>query len=594
MRIDAPLHRRLLLAAVLLCAPAACVQEVTVEEAAPATELGVGESRTVELQFLRFDVDEFKQTLTLEDLRDLPRATLEESWLLDLDMTPLVESALGQVTNLPPEEAYALPQAPRNLWKLLNMTAESADLSGTSLEGLLGLGDAVGLPASMILADMVQIDPNQRIIPTTLTALSVMENVVGTHPNAQRRRGPIDAEHPDGLYPVAPRSIPVSLADVVNNFEGLAERYGPAQPDPADPDAPVHPGFISAASPVVAALDDFEMTVRVNINALPYKGVEAATAATTSVNSTASQIEGIFDFSNPDWLEMKGLAQGLAIDEMTMAIHENAAFLPGGTSRDPVPMGSSPAWAAPPWEFEHLLASAGMLKGLEIAPHCTTYGPQGSSDSNFDAVEVCIDETGWTEIRVDESVVLDDPPPAPSYFWDILVEVAQVRLHDGGLSEGEADLELTVRDLPIGLTTEELTAKIRANVEADPAALTSVAEQLNDNAAGDTDFYYYQPGVAGGGGDYLYFITAGDLRKDENGEPVRPYAYQRPGFFADAELTQKISTTEEVDGDAEHEKVKIEPGMTLYMEDDAGRRYAVSAGAKPSAHRISLTLKRIQ
>jgi hypothetical protein len=96
------------------------------------------------------------------------------------------------------------------------------------------------------------------------------------------------------------------------------------------------------------------------------------------------------------------------------------------------------------------------------------------------------------------------------------------------------------------------------------------------------------------GGDYLYFIAPQDLRKDEEGEPVRAYGYAHPGFFADPELTQKVSSTDEIDGDVTHEKVKIEPGMTLYIEDDVGRRYAIGIGGKPSAHRISLTLKRIQ
>ncbi|MCC6553357.1 MAG: acetyltransferase [Polyangiaceae bacterium] len=585
---------RILLASAMLAAPAACVEEVTLPEAPPSSELGVGESRTVELRFLRFDVTEFKQTLTLEDLKDMPPAVLEQTWLLDLDMTAFTRGALEQITFAPPDEVYAWPQASRNLWELLNMTPESADLSGTSLSGLLGVGQAVGLPASQILADMVQVGGNERIVPTSLTAEAVLDDVIGTHPNAQWRRGPIDAAHPDGLYPVAPHSIPVSLADVVNNFQGLPERYGPAEPDPDDPDAPVHPGFIVSSAPVVAALDDFSMTVKVDINALPYKGVDATNATVASVNSTASQIESLFDFSTPDWLELQGLAEDLSISELTMVIHESPDFLPGGASREPLPTGDSPAWAAPPWEFEHLLVDAGFRKAEEIGPHCTPYSPSGSGDSSFTAVEVCIDDTGWTEISVDESVVLEDPPPQPSYFWDILVEVAQVRLHDGGLAEGEGDIELTVRDVPIGLTTEELTAKIRQNIEEDPAGLTGVAQQLNDNTAGDADFYYYQPDPLGTGGDYLYFVTPADLRLDAEGEPARPYTYQHPGFYSDPELTQKVSSTEEIDGDTEHEKVKIEPGTTLYIEDDAGRRFAVSVGPKPSGHRISLTLKRIQ
>jgi hypothetical protein len=33
---------------------------------------------------------------------------------------------------------------------------------------------------------------------------------------------------------------------------------------------------------------------------------------------------------------------------------------------------------------------------------------------------------------------------------------------------------------------------------------------------------------------------------------------------------------------------------TIYIEDDEGRRYAIDVGDKPSNHRISLTLTRLQ
>jgi hypothetical protein len=241
--------------------------------------------------------------------------------------------------------------------------------------------------------------------------------------------------------------------------------------------------------------------------------------------------------------------------------------------------------------MEHLLADAGLLRAEAIPPHCTTYAPEGTGSDPFEAVEVCVDETGWTEIEVDPSVILEDPPPPPSYFWDILLEVAQVRMHDGGIPEGEADVELTVRDVPVGVSTEEIVAQMRANIEADPAGLVGMAEQLNDNTAGDADFYYYQPEA---GGDYLYFIRPGDIRLDEQGDPVRDYGYEHPGFFADRELTEKISSRDIIDRDDEHEKVQIEPGMTLYMEDDDGRRYRIDVGEKPSRHRVTLTITRIQ
>ncbi|HSN97301.1 MAG TPA: hypothetical protein VLS89_03350 [Candidatus Nanopelagicales bacterium] len=574
--------RTLLAIALLASAPPACVEEVTLEETPPATELGVGQSRTVELRFLRFDVDRFKQTLTLEDLRALPPRVLEQTWLLDMDMGPMVGNALQQIAWMPAEEATAMPQPARNLWKLLNLTAESTDLGGTSLEPLIGLGMAVGLPPSIILADLAQVSENAPLISTDITAQAVLQNVVGTHPNAQLRQGPVDEAHPDGIYPVAPHSIPVYLADVVNNFEDLAARFGPAGN---------HPGFVVSSSPVMAATEDFQMTVRVDINALPYKGIDATDATVASVNSTGSQLDDLFDFSQPDWLTLEGLTEDLRIGELTMAIREDDAFIPPGDSRQPLPYGNSPVWDTPPWQMEHLLASAGFARGQTIPAHCAVYAPQGTGEDPFEAVEVCIDDTGWVEIEVDESVVLEDPPPPPSYFWDVLLEVAQVRMHDGGLAEGEADVEITVRDVPVGISTAELTQQIRANIQADPASLRGVAEQLNENTAGDADFYYYQTADQS---DWLFFVAPEDIRLDEQGDPARPYAYQRPGFYADPELTQELSSTEPVDGDVDHEKVRIEPGATLYFEDDAGQVYRIEVGAKPSRHRVSLTLTRVR
>ncbi|WP_437547526.1 acetyltransferase [Sorangium sp. So ce367] len=597
-----PAARRLsrlgpLVAAALSSALPSCVEAVTVEQAPPPSALGMNESRTLTLEFLRFDARGFAKTLTLDELKAIPRPTLEGIWLLDLDISTLIENALLKVMYLPPAEIAALPPASRNLVGLLNMTPENADLRGTSLEGLLGVGNAVGLPTSKILSDLTGAAGNERLIPVQITSQAVLENLVSTHPNTQHRRGPPNDEHPDGVYPVAPHSIPVTLYDVVTDFAGLAAQFGPTPLDPDDPDGAEHPGFIKAASGVKAALDDFTMTVRVDVNALPYKGVDATMADVASVNSTPGQIDTLFDFSQEDWLVLDNLARNLSIGELTLAIPENAMLLPGGTSREPAPRGNSPVWEQPLWEFEHILARAGKLRAAQIEDHCSTYAPAGTSTSDFEAVKVCIDESGWTEISVDESVILEDPPPAPSYFWDILLDVAQARLHDGGLAEGEANLEVTLRDVPVGVKTEDLVASIKENLASDPAVLKDMALELNNNAAGDADFYLYQPstesGVAGQR-DYLYFVAPDDIRKDADGARVRDYAYESPGFFSDPALEKKVSTTEEIDGDALHEKVEVKAGDTLYFADDEARRYEIRIGDKPSPHRLSLTLTRIQ
>lgn len=592
MRPHPPSPRSRLAAALiasLAAAASACVEPVSVQTTSPA-ELAPGESRDLELRFLRFDVSQFEQTLTLEQLRSLPPQVLSDTWLFDLDLKPMVTAALEQIASLSPEDAAALGPAEKNLWRLLNMTPANADLRGTSLAALLSLGESVGLSPSAIFAGLVQSDANAPLIPAGVTAAAVLENLVATHPNAKSRRGPADAAHPNGLYPVAPGSIPVSLADVANDFAGLAQRYGEVPADPSVPGSG-HPGFIAAASPVKAADEGFLMTVRVNIDALPYKAVDASLGAVASVNSTGSQIDHLFDFSRPDWLELTGLAADLRVGELTMSIRENADLIPSGARREPLPMGASPVWSTPAWELEHLLAGAGVARAASIAAHCDAYSPPGTSAEPFQAVKVCIDATGWTEIALHPSVVPAQSPPGPSYFWDILLEVAQLRLHDGGLAEGTAGVALTVKDVPVGISTADLVAKIRANLMANPAGLRAVAEKLNDNTAGDADFYYYQ---ASSGVDYLYFVLPEDRRRDASGAFARPYSYAHPGFYADAELTRELSTRESVDGDSAHPKIAVEPGAALYFEDDQAQRFRVDVRDKPSPHRIALTLTRLQ
>jgi hypothetical protein len=589
------MHRHLTLLALPLVLLAACVEEVALVEAPAATPMEPEETRVVELRFLRTDVKGFGLTLGLEEIKAFPPAILDNTWLLDLHAEPLVYNALAQLQATPTDEAYALPTSAHNMWKLLTMTPDNIVLDGTSLGPLLGVGKAVGIPPALILGDLIGVGRNEPAITTELATRAILDNVIVTHPNAQVRRGPVTPAHPDGLYPVAPDSIPVYLNDVVNDFKTLPVSFGPAAEDPADPGAARHPGFVKATSGLQAALDDFSMTVRVDLNALPYKGVDLTDATIGSVNSIHSQVEELFDPADPTWLSIEGLNPDLVIPELTMAIFEAPTFIAGGDARDPAPLGNSPAWQLPPWQFEHLIAHLARLRTAEIPAQCTVYSPQGQVEMPLEAVEVCLADDGWTTITVDDSVLLDTPPPPPSYFWDVLLEVAQVRLHDGGLAEGQGDVELTLRDVPVGVTTEQMVAQIRDNFAANPAALIDIAERVNDTSDGAPDFYYYQPQDPAHPGDWLYFVTPLDIRRDLQNLPARDYsAYTKIGFFADPELTVKLSTTQTIDGDVTHEKIKITEGDTLYIQDDEARRYRLVVGPKPTLHRISLEITRLE
>src|SRR5690606_7709582 len=104
-------------------------------------------------------------------------------------------------------------------------------------------------------------------------------------------------------YPVAPGSLAVSLWDVVTDFAELPVRFGPA--DPAAPNTPGHPGFIAGDFKFKATTPDFKMTVKVDLNALPYKGLDLTDGTVANINSTKSQILSAFDFSTDDWMSIE-------------------------------------------------------------------------------------------------------------------------------------------------------------------------------------------------------------------------------------------------------------------------------------------------
>ena len=179
---------------------------------------------------------------------------------------------------------------------------------------------------------------------------------------------------------------------------------------------------------------------------------------------------------------------------------------------------------------------------------------------------------------------------------ELLLEVVEVRLHDGGLAEGEGDVEFTLHDVEIPLDPAAVLTEIKANAKADPRVLTDLAIKLNDTSAGDPDFYYYRPRLENSPevqGDYLYFIAPVDVRRDEDNEPVRPYSYAAPGFFRDEALTDKASSITTIDDDDVHEKVKVEVGTVLYFEDDAQTRFRVAVTDKPELNSIKLELTRL-
>jgi hypothetical protein len=553
-----------------------CGEPVSLAEEPLPTVLQVGQTRELELRALKLEVTGFEERLDAAALRALPDETLASVWLLDLDLRPVLVTALEQLRDLSEADAAALTVPAQNLRRLLRTTPDNVILTGTKLEELIGLAGAVGVPPARALADLLQIGLTDEVLPVDVAAAALADGLVASHPRAQFRPGPATPENPSGLVPVAPGSIPITLLDVADGFTSLASRFGAVG---------AHPGFVSAVDGLDVLLDDFEMVVAIDVNALPYKGVDLTSASVASVNSTPSQIDGLFPTDSADWLTIRGLVAEPKIGALTLTVVENDGFVAGGATREPLPRGASPAWDLVPWELERILVDAAQRDAARLVEDCDEY----TLGTGTVALRGCVDATGW--VTLETFTGIGNPPP-PAYVWDLLLEIAQVRLHDGGLAEGEADAEVTLRDLPLGLGADAFVAQIRDNLAANPGALLELAVALTDNTVGDADVFYVRSDADGR--DYLYFVAPVDMRRGPDGLPAREYAYARPGFFADEALSTKVSSTAAVDGDVLHEKIAIAPGDVLYVEDDAGAVFRLDVGDKPSRARVQLSATRVR
>lgn len=562
-----------------------CFEPITLVQDVPQGELPAGATREVELRALRLDVEGFEQTLTLADLKSLPRATLEELWLLDLEMLPLVTNTLLFVREATPEQLGN--QAAINMQRLLRFTPNDVDFSQTDMEEMLALSASIGAPPAKAIADLLQIDRADTVIPLEVAAEALTVGLIGSHPSGQTRRGAVTADNPEGIYPVAPGHIPVTLADVVDQFENLTEKFGPI----ALPDGTTHPGFIEEASGFTVIEEAFGMTVKVNLNALPYKGLDLTDVSVASVNSINTQIESIFDTDDPDWLQVRGLVPEPSIQKLVVRVTENPMRISPGRNETPLPHGDGAVWTLPPWEFERLVAEmAEVVTFARPLPNCVEY-TVGAGTVVFRG---CVEASGWTTFETFNNA--GNPPP-DMYLWDLQLDMAQVRLHDGGLAEGEAHVAFTMRDLLVGINSTEMVDRIKQNFAQNPRALRELASLTNETTVGAADFFYYRArpgGPEATAGDWLYFIAQSDIPRADDGRFARDYAYPAPGFFSDEGLTQAIHSKTDVDGDVEHLKVRIEPGMRLFTGDDVGRVYRIDVRAKPSRARIALGVTRVR
>lgn len=436
-----------------------------------------------------------------------------------------------------------------NLHRLLNMTPDTADLRGSSIEPLLQIAGAIGLPPPRVLAQLLDSTPVTPFVDLDTVADVLLDQLVGTHPNAQRNaRGEV--------------VLRLTMYDVLQDLRPLTARYGPVG---------AHPGFLAGTTTARTLEAGFSMSIPVRSNLRPYEGIDLAANAKRYLYLGAGAAVLELDFSS-DRFAVVGIVDQPTVD-LGFAIQESATFARAGTSRtagaDPMrpgfARGDGAVWALPAWHIERIVAETA-YRQLHNRFMATAYARtlRYNAGAITDAAVIGW-ERGWVTIRT--SGGLGSPPP-PTYVWDVLSEVAQTRLHDGGVPEGMANLAFTLQRVSIGLTADDLVRSLRPTLMAQRDELSRRLVGSTALAASAVDVYY-TPSSAGGAPGFLFFRAPAD-------GPGPTYA--TPGFFDDAALTRRVSSTAATAGttDTTHEKVAATPGRTVYVRDDGGAVFGLT------------------
>jgi hypothetical protein len=469
--------------------------------------------------------------------------------LATISLRPAVVAALGAIKE--PEKhgvdtkLWGAPE--HNMNTLLNMTPDTANLQGSSVQALLNIAGAVGLPPARVLAELLGLDVTSSFVALDIATDVIMEQLIGNHPNI---------DHDDKGQP----AITVSLYDVFQDLHTIGQRFGPAGD---------HPGFLSGQTEAKVLEPGFRMQVPVRSNLEQYDGLDASADSKAALFVLGGDKVLELDFSS-NAFSIVGLTDEPTVD-LRMTLQENPEFLHAGDQKEANPdaqhagfyRGNSPVWQAQPWQLERIVAEIGYRQNYGLYPsgnYKNTLKYDAGSIMNAAVVQW---DRGWVEISTAGGIGM---PPPPQYAWDILLEVAQIRLHDGGVAEGKADLAFALKGLSIGLTADELVASVKPQLQAQSGDLSKLIAGTSGLAGSTCDLFFapQKPAQAPG---FLFFRAAGD----EGGT----YAYAQPGFFADAGLTQKVSQAGPLPGtsDSTHEKLAATKGTKAFFRDNTAAVY---------------------
>ena len=508
--------------------------------------------------------------------------------MLKLAVEPLIGAtfnkiryACGNGWNKPNNLAKSCPkewgQAEINLWRLVTMTPANVNVAGTSIEGMMEMGSTLASWGLMddfvdVLAAALGIGKYSLIVGDKAVAEAMVADVMATHPNA-----------------LADGRIPVTLHDSLTDLKSMGAKFDAAGK---------HPGFLDKNNPPYAKVltDDFEMTLAAISNLAWHDGVRlsgAALAASKSyialvVDETGPTFDDVleFDFYDAKKFQIKGLA-AKPVTDITMKVTEHGGWAKVGTSRYPLPKGNGAAWSLDPWLLEYTLADAAWrfyknhrvgcdyckgkssgallyevpvigLDEAEIVVGRQGYR-KGSSGAPENFATLSPNPPGW--MRVWTLFGLGSPPK-PQYVWDMILDVSQRRLLDGGVAQGKGNARFSLKGVPVGITAASMKAALIPSLQSQKAKLSTL---LMGKAAQSAPLDFWL-GKGADGELRLYFVAAGDP------VPAANNKHSKRGFFSDPELLNKVSNSKDGgSGDAVHEKLAVGDGAkTVYCTDSAG------------------------
>ncbi|MEZ4266429.1 MAG: hypothetical protein R3F39_08625 [Myxococcota bacterium] len=480
-------------------------------------------------------------TLTLD--RDglsslLPTENQDDIALFDLDMGDIVKSALDAIQA---PAAWGLDPttwtpAAQNMQRILVMTPETADLTGSAMAEVIGVTGALGIPEATVLSRLLDQPADTPFLPRDVLEATLVEHLLLTHPN-------ITADPETG----APR-LRVTMRDALTDMASLGEKLGPQAG---------HPGLVSGPPHALVMGGAFRMTVTARSNLRQRDAVDLGTGKAWLFERTAPAALD-FDFEDPARYQLTGLVEEPAMS-MGFLMTEAPTFLAGGTEKlgpgdlaaDPFPRGASPAWAAAPWTFESLVIDSAYRAFRDLypddayAPPPTVYGV-----GNIDDAATITWERGW--VTIDAGGIVETP--APAYIWDTLVDVAQLRLHDGGIAEGQGDVVVPLEGIHVPLTGEQILEATRPLLAAQEQSLSDLMVGAQSAVTTPADIYM---GRASSGAPELRVVGAAVA-------PAKPAA-PKPGFYESSAISGAAVTS-----------ISPTVGLQRFVADEAGRVFGLT------------------